>query len=310
LSEGNEGDDFPIGEGWFRNQPGRHTTNLTIPPNHGDEELVDAKYLKFTINYNSEPTIKATMGRGHPHYTLPITTLPVDERIPLPQNDKEDLAFLAETHMMNSALNRALEGLGDYGVYADMIRLRNGRRRANELDCQNSHVEALEVFARQQQLHYEHQRWEHAECQKEVREQLIRANSHGHLRALIREDPKLSKRKCEPGQMGPLHLRGGAPSPTSSEPAGLAGRHHCHTCRYCQIPGHFNKDCKTPHYLYTTSRKGRCVMGLTHRHHAHNLPRTCPYGGCTIKRSKYYLKPEEDQVEMDYVPADGENADD
>jgi hypothetical protein len=52
--------------------------------------------------------------------------------------------------MMNSALNRALEGLGDYGVYADIIRLRNGRQRANELDHQNGHIEALKVFARQQ----------------------------------------------------------------------------------------------------------------------------------------------------------------
>jgi hypothetical protein len=80
---------------------------------------------------------------------------------------------LAKTHMMNSALNRALEGLGDYGVYTDVIQLRNGRRRANELDRQNGHIEALEVFARQQQLHYEHQRWEHAEHQKEVRTCLV-----------------------------------------------------------------------------------------------------------------------------------------
>jgi hypothetical protein len=56
-------------------------------------------------------------------------------------------------------------------------------------------------------------------------------------------------------------------------------------------------------------QKGRCVVGLTHKHCECDLPHTCPYGGCTIKRSKYYLGPEEEQVEMDYVPADGENAD-
>jgi Chromo (CHRromatin Organisation MOdifier) domain len=152
-------DDTPLGEGWFHSQPSMHTTRLTVPLYHRalDDELTDAKYLKFTINYNSEPTIEATMGRGEPHYALPIMALPIEGRHTPPANDEEDLAFLAETHMMNSALNQALEGLGDYGVYADVIRLRNGRQKANELDRQNSHVKALKVFTRQQQLHYEHQ---------------------------------------------------------------------------------------------------------------------------------------------------------
>jgi hypothetical protein len=106
-----------------------HTTCLTVPPHHGapKEELIDTKYLRFTINYNGKPTIEVTMGRGQPHYTLLITTSPVKGCPPPPANDEEDLAFLAKTHMMNSALNRALEGLEDYGVYADVIRLRNGR---------------------------------------------------------------------------------------------------------------------------------------------------------------------------------------
>jgi hypothetical protein len=126
---------------------------------------------------------------------------PVEGRRTPPANDEEDLAFLAETHMMNSALNRALEGLGDYGVYADVIRLRNGRRRANELNRQNAHIKGLELFARQQRLRYEHQRWEHTERQKEVRARLIRANASGHLRALIREDPELGEQKREHEQV-------------------------------------------------------------------------------------------------------------
>jgi hypothetical protein len=311
LSEDKE-EDFPVGAGWFHNKPGVHTTYLTIPPDDAAqvEELVDAKYLKFTINYDGEPTIEATMGQGYLYYALPITASPVNECLPPSHNDEEDLAFLAKTHMMNSALNRALEGLGDYGVYANMIRLRNRRQRANELDCQNGHVEALEVFARQQWLHYEHQRWEHVECQKEVRACLIWANTHGHLRALIRGDPKLSEHKHKPGQTTPFHLCGGVPSPTPSEPAGLAGHRYCHTCCYCQVPGHFDKDCETPHYLCTTQCKGRCVVGLAHRHCTHDLPCTCPYRGCTVKQSKYYLSPEEEQIEMDYVPADREGVDD
>jgi hypothetical protein len=82
---------------------------------------VDAKYLRFTINFDGEPTIEATMGRGGPHYALLIMASPVEGRRTPPANDEEDLAFLAKTHMMNSALNRALEGLGDYRVYADVI---------------------------------------------------------------------------------------------------------------------------------------------------------------------------------------------
>jgi hypothetical protein len=55
---------MPLGEGWFRSQPGLHRTRLTIPPHHGapEDELVDAKYLRFTINFDGEPTIEATMG--------------------------------------------------------------------------------------------------------------------------------------------------------------------------------------------------------------------------------------------------------
>jgi hypothetical protein len=138
----------------------------------------------------------------------------------------------------------------------------------------------------------------------------VRANASGHLRALIREDPELGERKREHDQAKPYRLRGGAPSPTGTESAGLAGRRRHHTCRYCQVPGHFNKDCETAHYLCTTERKGRCVIGLTHKHREYDLPRTCPYGGCTVKRSKYYLGPEEEQAVMDYVRADGEDADD
>jgi hypothetical protein len=49
-------DDMPPGEGWFCSQPGVHTTRLTIPPSHdaSEDNLVDAKYLKFTINYDGE----------------------------------------------------------------------------------------------------------------------------------------------------------------------------------------------------------------------------------------------------------------
>jgi hypothetical protein len=304
--------DMPLGEGWFCSQPGVHRTRLTIPPHHGapEDKMVDAKYLRFTINFEGEPTIEATMGRGGPHYALPIMVSPVEGWRTPPANDEEDLAFLAETHMMNSALNRALEGLGDYGVYADVIRLRNSRCRANELDRQNTYIEGLELFARQQRLRYEHQRWEHAERQKEVRTRLVRANASGCLRALIREDPELGEQKCEHEQVRPYRHQGGAPSPTGVESAGLAGRHRHHTCRYCQVPGHFDKDCETLHYLCSTEWKGRCVVGLAHKHHEHDLPCTCPYGGCTVKRSKYYLGPEEEQAVMDYVCADGEGADD
>jgi hypothetical protein len=207
-SSEDEVDNTPPGEGWFRSQPGIHTMRLMIPPHHeaSDDELVDAKYLRFTVNYDGEPTIEATMGRAQPHYALPIMASPVEGRRTPPLNDEEDLAFLAKTHMMNSALNRALEGLGDYGVYADVIQLRNGRRRVNELDRQNGYIENLKTFARQQRLRYEHQRWEHAERQKEVRTRLIRANTSGRLQALIREDPELSKRKREHEQAKPYRL--------------------------------------------------------------------------------------------------------
>jgi hypothetical protein len=129
VPEDKDDNNMPLGEGWFCSQLGVHHTWLTVPPHHGapEDELVDAKYLRFIINYNGEPTIEVTMGRGTPHYALPIMASPVEGWHTPPANDKEDLAFLAETHMMNSALNQALEGLGDYGVYADIIWLRNGR---------------------------------------------------------------------------------------------------------------------------------------------------------------------------------------
>jgi hypothetical protein len=167
---------------------------------------VDAKYLRFTINFDGEPMIEAMMGQGGPHYALPIMASPVEGRRTPPANNEEDLAFLAKTHMMNSALNRALEGLGDYGVYMDVIRLWNGRQRANELDRQNNYIEGLELFTRQQRLRYEHLRWEHAERQKEVRTRLIHANASGHLRALIREDPELGERKRKHDQVKPYRL--------------------------------------------------------------------------------------------------------
>jgi hypothetical protein len=75
-----DNDDMPPGKGWFHSQPGVHTTRLTVPPFHRapEDDLVDAKYLRFTINYAGEPTIEATMGRGKPHYALPIMASPVE----------------------------------------------------------------------------------------------------------------------------------------------------------------------------------------------------------------------------------------
>jgi hypothetical protein len=143
-----------------------------------------------------------------------------------------------------------------------------------------------------------------------VRTRLVQANASGRLQALIREDPELGERKRKLDQVKPFHLRGGMPSPTGAESAGLTGRRHRHTYRYCQVPGHFDKDCETLHYLCSMECKGRCIVSLAHKHRAHDLPHTCPYGGYMIKRSKYYLGLEEEQVVMDYIPADRENADD
>jgi hypothetical protein len=118
-------DDHP-GHGWIRYQAGLHRTKIDIPCSDEEPALIlPAKYVRFNLEpYRGEPHIEGTNGKGLPVYAEELVAQPDRDPTLVPDNEDEYFAFLTETNMMDGALARAIDGLGDYGVWADIIRLR------------------------------------------------------------------------------------------------------------------------------------------------------------------------------------------
>jgi hypothetical protein len=112
---------------WIRFQSEIHRTHIKIPATEAEPEIkVDTRFICFRIdNITGEPTIYGTMGAGRPVYAEALEAAPASWAAPANYCDDKHFTLLTEERMIGGLMERAIEDLGDYGVKADIIRLRN-----------------------------------------------------------------------------------------------------------------------------------------------------------------------------------------
>jgi hypothetical protein len=231
--------------------------------------------------------------------------------------------------MIGGPLERAIEDLGDYGVKADIMRLRNLEADRCKLALCLQEVQALEAYTQKRRAEFGMYQLAHIGRTKGVRQRLIRANARERLLQLVDEDSERGElawrhrthhRQARPyHEHGTLRLRGGARSAISwtsknAQDNALAQDEYeeCRRCSYCPWFDHLSTHCETPHHLCSTRTSGWCRMPCHHRYFNNQMPNTCPYGGWRKHANGHYLTRqctawqlslEDRQIEYDHLKA-------
>ena len=90
--------------------------------------------------------------------------------------------------MIGGPLERAIEDLGDYGVKADIMHLRNLESDRRKLALRLQEVQALEAYTQKRTSEFGMYQLAHIGRTKAVRQRLIRANARERLLQLVDED--------------------------------------------------------------------------------------------------------------------------
>jgi hypothetical protein len=320
------------GDDWIRFQPEIHRTHIQIPATEANpKDKVAARYLRFRVDdITGEPTIYGTMGAGRPIYAEALVAAPTSWAAPADYRDDRYFTLLTESRMIGGPMEMAIEDLGDYGVKADIIRLRNLEADKCKLALCLQEVQALEAYTQKRRAEFGLYQLAHVGRTKAVRQRLIKANVREQLLELVDEDDERGElawrhRRTRRNTAPYLHnavtrpdsrLRGGAGSRVSwnSENAtddALAQDEfeECKRCSYCPWYDHLSTQCETPHHLCSISASGWCRVPCHHRFFNNQMPDTCPYGGrrrhanghyLTRQRHARYLTLEERAIEYDH----------
>jgi hypothetical protein len=296
-------------EDWIRFDPDLHRTSIQIPATEAaPHEKVPARFIHFRVEpLTGKPTIYRTMGRGQPIYAKCLEAAPASWAAPANYRDEDYFKMLAEERMISGPLERAIEDLGNYGVKADIIRLRNLESDRCKLALCLQEVQALEAYTQKRRAEFGMYQLAHVGRTKAVQQRLIRANARECLLQLVEEDDekgelawrhRTHRRQEAPyHETGTLRLRGGAHSAISwnSENAqddALAQDEYeeCHRCSYCPWFDHISTHCETPHFLCSTRTSGWCRVPCHHCYFHNQMPDTCPYGGqCKHTNGRYLM---------------------
>jgi hypothetical protein len=95
---------------------------------------------------------------------------------------------LTEERMIGGPMERAIEDLGDYGVKADIICLRNLEADKRKLAFCLKEIQALEAHVQKRRAEFGIHQLTHVGRTKAVRQRLIRANARERLLGLVDED--------------------------------------------------------------------------------------------------------------------------
>jgi hypothetical protein len=147
--------DHPLKD-WIRFDPDLHRTSIQIPATEAEPlEKVHARFVHFRVEpITGEPTIYGTMGVGRPIYAENLEAAPASWAAPADYRDDEHFKILTEERMIGGPLERAIEDLGDYGVKADIMRLRNLESDRRKLALRLQEVQALEAYTQKQRAEF------------------------------------------------------------------------------------------------------------------------------------------------------------
>jgi hypothetical protein len=178
------------GDDWVRFQPDIHRTSIKVPATEAEPTVkVDARFVRFRVdNITGEPTIYGTMGAGRPMYAETLEAAPASWAAPADYRDDRYFMLLMEERMIGGPMERAIEDLGDYGVKADIIRLRNLEADKRKLALCLSEVQALEAYTQKRRAEFGIDQLAHVSRTKAVLQRLVRANARERLLELVDED--------------------------------------------------------------------------------------------------------------------------
>jgi hypothetical protein len=179
-------------DNWIRFDPDLHCTTIHIPATEAEpNEKVPARFICFRVEpIIGEPTIYRTMGRGRPIYAECLEATPASWAAPADYRDDDYFQLLTEERMIGRPLERAIEDLGDYGVKADIMCLRNLESDRRKLALRLQEVQALEAYTQKRRAEFGMYQLAHVGHTKAVRQRLVRANAREHLLELVDEDDK------------------------------------------------------------------------------------------------------------------------
>jgi hypothetical protein len=177
-------------EDWIRFNPDLHRTSIQIPATEAaPNKKVPARFIRFRVEpITSKPTIYGTMGRGRPIYAECLEAAPASWAAPANYRDDGYFQLLTEERMIGGPLERAIEDLGNYGVKADIMHLRNLESDRQKLALCLQEVQALEAYTQKRQAEFGMYQLAHTGCTKAVRQRLVRANAREQLLQLVDED--------------------------------------------------------------------------------------------------------------------------
>ena len=115
-------------------------------PSMDDDFPFRADYVAYEVEpHHGDPTIYLTVGDGYPAYQHCLVAEPSNE--PSMNIQPADLLLFHERFQTEPIVNRALEALGDRGISADILHLRQfpGWRRA--LQEMKNQITRLKDFA-------------------------------------------------------------------------------------------------------------------------------------------------------------------
>jgi hypothetical protein len=270
-------------EDWIRFDPDLHRTAIQIPATEAEPlEKVPARFVRFRVEpITGEPTIYGTMGVGRPIYAENLEAAPASWAAPADYRDNDHFKMLTEERMIGRHLERAIKDLGDYGVKADTMCLRNLESDRCKLALRLQEVQALEAHTQKRRAEFGMYQLAHVGHTKGVQKRLIWANARERLLQLIDEDSERGelawrhrthhRQACPYHEHGTLRLRGGVRSAVSwnsdnAQDDALAQDEYeerCH-CSYCPWFDHLSTHCETPHHLCSIRTSSWCRVPCHH----------------------------------------------
>jgi hypothetical protein len=181
--------DHPL-EDWIRFDPDLHRTAIQIPATEAEPlDRVPARFIHFRVEpITGEPTIYRTMGIGRPIYAESLEAAPASWAAPADYRNDDHFKIMTEERMIGGPFERAIKDLGDYGVKANIMRLRNLESDRRKLALCLQEVQALEAYTQKRRAEFGIYQLAHVGRTKAVCQRLIRANARERLLQLVDED--------------------------------------------------------------------------------------------------------------------------
>ena len=280
---------------WELFDPSRHREGILVPVGPG-EDLVfrPCKYVRTAVNPETDdPEIWGTEGKDLTTFGETLFSKPTPQPAQTEHVDDTDLTPLTLPHALNHAQNCALETLKDYGLLADIQRLRTETTHLRYLDKQFYTIDRIANYIEGLRNEAIHTRTTFQEQASATRRRLVAAHARSRLESQMRRMyGPTANNEYEPIPSQP-------PSPTDEATLPVRTlawqvRARRNNCKMCGVRGHFAKNCETPHYLCSREKAGKCLVPQQHRHYLAQLPAGCPYQGSHQRQRDFRFSTFED----------------